>query len=333
MRAQDKAAQCKTGLLSFVIKKTLLAAAIVIASLTGTQSPVAAQEWRALQPMDTGRARAGVATVDGEIYVAGGSGLTGPEDAFEVLDPIGEHWRPLPAMPSGREHFGMAAIGKQLYVVGGFTSSSNNQPTRSMQIFDTVNQNWRSGPNMPGVRSGHAVVSHSGKLYVMGGRGTSPQDVYVYDPSKNQWRISTVKLSVARESMAAIVNKGRIFLIGGRGLSGQATGRVESWDPSGGQWRRHKDLPVPRSGLTAASVAGRIHVAGGESLKPLRTYDNHDVYNASSNAWARGKKLSSPRQGLVSAAIGDKWYIIGGGAGAGFLTVFTPTDVVEVYGP
>ncbi len=321
------------GSLSFVIKNALCAAALIFLSLGGTVGFSQAQEWRALTPMDTGRARAGVAVVDGEIYVAGGSGLTGPEDAFEVLDPIGEHWRPLPALPSGREHFGMAAIGKDLYLVGGFTSASDNKPTRTVQIFDTMTQSWRQGPNMPGVRSGHSAVAHNGKLYVMGGRGTSPQDVYVFDPAKRQWRTSTVRLSVARESMAALVNRGRIYLIGGRGLSGQATGRVESWDSSGGQWRRHRDLPVPRSGLTAVSLGGRIHVAGGESLKPLRTYDNHDVYNASSDAWGRGKKLTNPRQGLVSAAVGDKWFIIGGGAGAGFLTVFTPTDVVEVYSP
>ncbi len=318
--------------------KNVLAAAVITfaslsASLSASTAPSFAQQWRALQPLDTGRARAGVAMVDGEIYVAGGSGLTGPEDAFEVLDPIGEHWRPLPSMPTGREHFGMAALGKELYIVGGFTSNSNNQPTRTVQIFNTVTQSWRNGANMPGVRSGHSVVSHNGKLYVMGGRGTSPQDVYVYDPSRNQWRTSTVRLTVARESMAALVNKGRIFLIGGRGLTGQVTGRVESWDPTGGQWRRHRDLPVARSGLTAASVGGRIHVAGGESLKPLRTYANHDIYNQGSDAWAKGQKLSSPRQGLVSAAVDGRWYVIGGGAGAGFLTVFTPSDLVEVYGP
>ncbi len=316
-----------------MIRYAFLAVLLVITPVGGGSGAAEAQEWRSLEPMQTGRARAGIAVVNGEIYVAGGSGLTGPEDAFEVLDPIGEHWRPLPAMPQGREHFGMAALGKDLYVAGGFTSQSNNQPTRTVQVFDTVSQSWRNAPNMPGVRSGHAMVSHNGRLYVMGGRGTSAQDVYVFDPVRQRWRIATTKLTVAREGAAALVNKGRIFFIGGRSLSGQATGRVESWDPSGGQWRRHRDLPVARSGLTAVSLKGRIHVAGGESLKPLRTYDNHDVYNFGADAWGRGKKLSSPRQGLVSAAVGDRWFVIGGGPGAGFLTVFTPTDAVEVYGP
>lgn len=316
-----------------VIRKVLLALVILVGSQAALPVAGSAQEWQQLAPMETGRARAGVAAVDGEIYVAGGSGLTGPENTFEVLDAIGDHWRPLPSLPEGREHFGMAAIGKDLYLVGGFTSNSNNQPTRTVQIFNTTTQSWRSGPNMPGVRSGHSVVARNGRLYVMGGRGTSAKDVYVFDTAKQKWRTSTTPLTMAREGMAGLVNKGRIFLIGGRDLTGRATGRVESWDPSGGQWRRHKDLPVPRSGLTAANIAGRIHVAGGESLKPLRTYDNHDIYNSASDAWGRGKKLSSPRQGLVSATVNDRWFIIGGGAGAGFLTVFTPTDIVEVYGP
>jgi hypothetical protein len=80
-------------------------------------------------------------------------------------------------------------------------------------------------------------------------------------------------------------------------------------------------------------LAGRIHVTGGESLSPLKTFSAHDIFNPATGQWTTGPKLPSPRQGLVSGAVNGRWFVIGGGVGAGFFSVFTPADVVEVYDP
>jgi N-acetylneuraminic acid mutarotase len=78
-------------------------------------------------------------------------------------------------------------------------------------------------------------------------------------------------------------------------------------------------------------VDGRIHVTGGELRRPPRTYGDHFVLDLASGSWSKAAPMPTPRHGAVAAASGDKFVVVGGSPGAGVYTVFTESDVVDIY--
>jgi hypothetical protein len=76
---------------------------------------------------------------------------------------------------------------------------------------------------------------------------------------------------------------------------------------------------------------GQVHVTGGESLSPSRTFGEHEAYDPTTATWTALASLPTPRHGLASAVVGGRWYVMGGGARAGALTFISLSDLVEVF--
>ena len=92
-------------------------------------------------------------------------------------------------------------------------------------------------------------------------------------------------------------------------------------------------MPSPRGALTAGFIKGQLHVIGGATWKPLKTYASHDVFNTSTRTWNKEDPLPSARQGLASGVASDQLWVFGGGSGAGVFGMFTASDAVDVYKP
>jgi len=106
---------------------------------------------------------------------------------------------------------------------------------------------------------------------------------------------------------------------------------VEVYDPPSNTWARKRDLPTARGGLTAATLGGRIHVTGGESLSARRTFNQHDVYDPVSDTWSELAPLPKARHGLGSGVINGRWYVIGGATSPGWLTPISTSAMVDVF--
>ncbi|MFZ2467976.1 MAG: hypothetical protein WAW54_06240, partial [Parvibaculum sedimenti] len=100
-------------------------------------------------------------------------------------------------------------------------------------------------------------------------------------------------------------------------------------DTDTGTWRVGPPLPAPREGHVAAVLGGKIHVTGGQSLSPPKTFADHFVLEG--GAWVKAAPLPTPRHAAVAAATGGKLFVIGGSPGAGVFTVFTQSDAVDIY--
>jgi non-specific serine/threonine protein kinase len=105
------------------------------------------------------------------------------------------------------------------------------------------------------------------------------------------------------------------------------------FDPATGAWSALPPLPSARGGLTAGVFGGKLHVVGGATVSPMRTYGELSVLDLARRSWTRGPSLPTPRQALASAFAAGRWWVIGGGAGAGVFGVFTTSDAVEAYTP
>ena len=156
--------------------------AIIGAAVTlGLPSLLWAQSWQESRPLEVARSHLAATTLNDEIYVAGGSGLLGPEGSFELYDPLSDYWIPLPSMPGGREQFGMAASGKRIYVSGGFMADGALLGNEELWSFEPDMRQWTKEADMPAPRAAHSMIAIGDKLYVFGGIGGLLKDVFVYD--------------------------------------------------------------------------------------------------------------------------------------------------------
>merc|ERR1719273_1780707 len=77
-------------------------------------------KWTSIANMHTKRKSHGVATLGGQLYVAGGYDGASQLSSVERYDPDENTWTKLAPMMSKRCGLGLAVIQKQLYAVGGY---------------------------------------------------------------------------------------------------------------------------------------------------------------------------------------------------------------------
>lgn len=319
-----------------------------LALLLSTPALAAASGWSDGAPMSTGRAFAGGAVIGSDFYVIGGDSTAGPRTVAEIYDIRGNIWRAAPALPVGLQQFGIAAQGGRLYVSGGYEAPAIQRPdfmlgsnsataaadepgdTSNARVYDPRVGTWLAIADMPGERAGHGFVPVGGKIYAIGGRGSSASRVWAYDPGSDSWEAVGDAMPAPRVAAAYVPVEGRIYAIGGLS-NGSATSRVDIFDPATGRWQSGPALPEPRSGHVAALLDGKIHVTGGEQKLPPRTYGDHFVLDLASGRWERASPIPTPRHGAVAAAADGKFVVVGGSPGAGVYTVFTESDVVDIY--
>jgi N-acetylneuraminic acid mutarotase len=306
----------------------------MLAAAFATASGACADSWHEGAPMTTARAFAGGALLGDDLYVIGGGSTSGPRSLTEVYDTVGDIWRAGAALPSGLEQFGIAALGDKIYVAGGYETAGPDADTTETQsaslwIFDSALGAWVRGPSMPAPRVGVNLAVVGGKIYAIGGSGPNAAQIFVYDPQSNHWTTSKSSLPAPRTDSAIAVVSGSVYVIGGS-VGQVATARVDIFDPATGAWRSGPSLPAARSGHVAAVLDGKIHVTGGQSISPPRTYPDHFVLKPG-GSWSKAASLPTPRHGMVAAVAHDKLFIVGGSPGAGVYTVFTSSDVVDIY--
>jgi N-acetylneuraminic acid mutarotase len=132
-------------------------------------------------------------------------------------------------------------------------------------------------------------------------------------------------MQTLREHLAAAVVDGRIYMIGGRSPALGLTGTShEVYDPIANAWTTAAPLPMGRSGIGAAVLAGRIHVLGGEAD---HTFAENEAYDPTTDSWLSFALLPTPRHGLGVVTVGNAIYVLGGGPEPGD----TRSNIVEVF--
>ncbi|NWH07637.1 MAG: hypothetical protein HXY22_03145 [Alphaproteobacteria bacterium] len=294
-------------------------------------SGVSAEEWTSPAELDGAVAYLNAAAVGEDIYLAGGAGVTGPRSDFDAFNTAKDMFRPVTPLPLGMQQFGMAALGSRIYVAGGL-EGKDAKPSKGVWAYDIETGSWDKRASLPEARYGHVLIAAGGKLYAFGGTGAGAGSVSVYDAESDRWSKAGT-MEAPRALMGAASDGKRIFLVGGQTNYGKASARLDIFTIADGSWSAGPELPVARAGMTAAILDGQLHVVGGVSLDSMKTYDLHDIYDPAALSWRKGASMPTARHSPASAVVGGKWYVFGGGVGAGFFTVFTASDAVEVYTP
>ncbi|MFQ5951581.1 MAG: Kelch repeat-containing protein, partial [Candidatus Geothermarchaeales archaeon] len=175
---------------------------------------------------------------------------------------------------------------------------------------------WQQRASMPTPRTEVVSVVVGGEIYVLGGLtkdGTISDDVEVYDPVDDSWRVGP-RLPVPLHHAGATAHGGGIYVVGG-----YHPGGLGRWTPSAmvfvldlseATWERRRDMPTARGALTVRAVGGLIYAFGGADGS--RAVSTAEVYDPVRDSWAELTPMSTRRDHLASAVVGGKIYVIGG---------------------
>jgi N-acetylneuraminic acid mutarotase len=190
--------------------------------------------WEPIAPMPTPRGAAGVAVLDGKIYVAGGVAEMRRLRTLEAYDPRTDTWEQLEPMRVERDHLGVAALDGRLYALGG--RMGDERPLTDFESYDPVTDSWVRLPSIPEATSGFGFEAFDGRLIAAGGENLSERiltgSVWSYSPRSESWS-RLPSMSRPKHGFAMLEHGGRVWAFGGSRCSGFFPVRsVESWRPA-----------------------------------------------------------------------------------------------------
>jgi N-acetylneuraminic acid mutarotase len=290
--------------------------------LTGTFS-IINPAWKTRASMPALRKMMGSVTVNGKIYVIGGSDGTTLRDETMVYDPATDSWEFASSIPTDRSRLTVNAVNGKIYAIGG----DNLGELDTVEEYDPATDTWTTKTPMSTERSGLASGAVNGKIYAIGGKTNVPvMTVEEYDPATNTWATKT-PMPTGRRGLAAAVVNGKIYAIGGL-HGGGLSNDVEEYDPATDTWTSKASMPTARRDLTAAVVNGKIYAIGGTD-----SWANNDVveeYDPATDSWAIKTAMPTGREYLTASSANQKIYALGGQTGGGGAAGL---DTVEEYDP
>ncbi|XP_064401769.1 kelch-like protein diablo [Halichondria panicea] len=231
--------------------------------------------WTELCPMSTSRRGMGVASMDGYVYVIGGSDGLNSLRLVERYDPVSNNWTKLADLHQERSSVSAAVLDGKLYAIGGYDGSTSCLD--SVERYDPIGNSWTYVANMSHQRSMSAVGVLNGFLYVVGGYNGAADlsTCEVYNPITNQWTdIPPMKACRCMSGVGVLDNK--VYAIGGCDCS-KSLNSIEIYDPQKQAWELGPDMSDRRSGLGVAVVGSKLYAVGGytgdEYLSSMECYD------------------------------------------------------------
>ncbi len=284
-------------------------------------------KWEEGVPLPKAKSGISAAILNKNIIVIGGKGIVGNNPLSEIFDLEGQIWRPISIFPKNLHSFRIVNFGTNIFLCGGH---DGKKITNKCWIYDDILSNWAEISPMPFARAEHIMVRIDNKIYVLGGIGDEPEIVMSYDLISRNWQYNLSKfLNPVYSSGFTVFNK-KIAIIGGIEISsGKIIDEFTIYDPKLDKWIKYDNYPLHIASPSSQQIGNNLHVVGGKLLNPNKTYDNHFAFV--NKRWIAKEPIPTPRHDMSSAFFEGKWYLMGGAISPGIFSLFSPTDVVEIY--
>ncbi|MDX1660825.1 MAG: kelch repeat-containing protein [Gemmatimonadota bacterium] len=141
--------------------------------------------WSRAAPLPVPRLGAGVASLDGRIWVVGGltaDRRTSPR--VDVYDSRSGEWRAGPPLPVPVHHPAVVAADGTVWSIGGHRGVPF-RPVAYVFALDPIEGRWRAAEPLPSARGALAAAVVDGTIYAIGGQSedeTAVGSVERYDP-------------------------------------------------------------------------------------------------------------------------------------------------------
>lgn len=239
----------------------------------------AADAWTAAGQLDQAVHHAGLAVLEGRLYIVGGYG--GPRNAptarLRVIDLATGALSDAAPMPTARGALAVAVLDGRIHAIGGTAEGS----VATHEVYDPAADSWTEAAPMAVPRNHLAAVAHDGRIYAIGGRDEATfllDAAEVYDPAADAWT-AVAPLPTGRSGIGAAVQDGRIVVFGGEvgGADGHTFAEAEAFDPATGTWTALAPMPTARHGLGVAAVGEDVYVVSGGPQPGLTVSDVNEV--------------------------------------------------------
>ena len=134
-------------------------------------------------PSTMGVGLAGMDTLDGFIYVAGGVGRKDRSDITNRTmryNPATDVWDYMANMSAPRHSFELVTYHGKLYAIGGVVrlfdaalNQTTTAPANHTEVYDPSTNTWTNGSDLPFKIAGHAAVVHNDEIVIAGGLSNS----------------------------------------------------------------------------------------------------------------------------------------------------------------
>ena len=259
----------------------------------------------------------GVVSLDGYIYVIGGTRPDYQGEVMEVTDGCHRYditaneWTSVARMQTPRSEFAAVALNNIIYAVGGVDNGRHS--LSSMEFYDAEDNNWYYTASMNDLRVGLAATSHGDQLFVVGGMledGFLLDSVESYNPDTNQWITrSAFPLPVCHSRLVDINDV--LYAVGGYmlndGDNALSLDNIFRYRDETDVWETFLSLRIPRHDTMVAALDSRLYVIGGISSATIgNALSNVECFDVETEEHIDGiAPLPTPTYGLSGCVV--KW--------------------------
>lgn len=253
--------------------------------------------------MTSQRDGAGVAVLEGQLYMVGGQGNGRFHSSVERYDPIQKKWTNVAAMSLPRAYLAAATSNGHLYAVGGFDSTSSAYDL--VERYDPVKNEWITMASMTSKRYDFGLATVGNHLYAVGGHDNSSalSSAERYDPNTNKW--TTIEpMKSSRRGLGLVSLNGQLYALGGSSGAVSSSfylSSVERFDPLDNKWEIVAELNSRRVCIGAGVINNQLYVVGGYDGSYLTMVERYDVEK---NTWQAIKSMLSKRRRMGVTVIG-----------------------------
>jgi N-acetylneuraminic acid mutarotase len=221
--------------------------------------------WSAGPPLPLGLDHTSAATLNDQIYVAGGHSFGSDSARFFRLDSA--KWTELAHMRHARGGHALVAAAGRLYVIGGNTAGPINVPPA--EVYNPATNAWSDLPSLPSPRNHVAGFVLGADVCVVGGRSPATAHVDCYNVNSSAWmRLMNLPWATSGAG-ATTVGDGSVVVLGGPDASETRLNTQFARLAATGSWTVVGAMLVPRHGFELAMFEGRAWACGGGSLPGL----------------------------------------------------------------
>lgn len=207
-------------------------------------------KWLEGKKMLTERRSSGAATLDGCIYVCGGSDISSIHSSVERFSVSKNMWEYVAPLNEKRTQFSAVSLNGLIYAIGGW---NGNLTLDSCEKYCPQRNDWKFVKPMETERSNSGAATLNGKIYVCGGddfEGNLLSSCEVYDPETDSWS-AIAPMQYKRFRFCLSTCNGKLYAIGGHS-GNPLSSSMEEYCPVLDEWKFVE--PLPQNAIVIAAV-------------------------------------------------------------------------------